>query len=97
MVSQESIQSLIGYKKPTGCKEPLYYCKQHPNFQNIHLKEIKRHIASKIITVSASTVAVVVAVKKYNNNRNIHYNSKKNKNKNKPVSMKKVLGNFPTR
>jgi hypothetical protein len=27
-----------------GFREPLYYCKQHPRVQNIHLEEIEHHM-----------------------------------------------------
>lgn len=30
--------------KRIGFKEPLYYCKQHPNVQNIHSEEMEHHI-----------------------------------------------------
>ncbi len=32
------------FDQTIGFREPLYYCKQHPNVQNIHLEEIEHHI-----------------------------------------------------
>lgn len=36
--TNQNVDHLIIYKKP------FYYCKQHPNVQNIHLEEIEHHI-----------------------------------------------------
>lgn len=36
--NNKSINSNVGFK------DPLYYCKQHPQVMNIHLEEMEHHI-----------------------------------------------------
>lgn len=43
-IFNNDVDSLMSSEPIIGYKHPLYYCKQHPNVQNIHFDEIKRHL-----------------------------------------------------
>jgi hypothetical protein len=44
-VNPDNVVSSNSIINPTiGFRDVLYYCKQHPSVQNIHLEEIEHHI-----------------------------------------------------